>query len=791
MKKLFIVLGLCLSSAIWAIEPARTVNLYTNAPAESNGFTDQDEWVKDGHKIHQIATPRIDLYIPSDYKAKMPVLLVCPGGGYRYVSTGNEGVDVANFFCPRGIAIAVLKYRMPNGHENVPLADACRAMELLRDSAQAWNLKSEKIGVMGFSAGGHLAASLMTKYSSKKTRPDYGVLVYPVISTDTTIWHKGTFHQLIGKNISTEQAQAWSLEKQVNDSMPPCLIVACEDDKSVSVENSVRMYQALRDQHVEAELVLVPEGKHGWGFSRQFPKRDLVDAAITQFMYAQLGDKKNSEIVRIYKEQIRREERSKDWAQYYRYQKQNDSIIANNIPVKAVFMGNSITDNWGNWRPEFFQKYNCAARGISGQTSYQMLVRMQSDVIALHPEMVFLLVGTNDVANNNGPISDEHFMDNIRSMCELASLHGIRPMICSILPHRAFRWNHDITGVAERIDRLNVMLKDYAESKGYTYVDYNAVMRAADGGMRDELSADGVHPYKQAYDIMEALVIPYLQESSLSRSEQIRQDLLNANLGRVMVASHRADWRGWPENSLAGIESAIQIGVDIVELDLQETADGQLIIMHDETLNRTTTGKGRISEMTLDSIRHFRLMNGCSIQTNHPIPTLREVLELCKGRVLINLDKADRYFDKVVPLLEETGTTRQIIMKGRKPADEVRQLYGRYLDDVIYMPIVDMDKPESVDQFKEHLKSQPCAFELCFRTDDQYVKQASELAKGKSLIWINTLWNTLCGGHEDDKAMMESADAHYGYLINTLGAHIIQTDRPAFLIDYLKKNNFR
>ncbi len=278
--------------------------------------------------------------------------------------------------------------------------------------------------------------------------------------------------------------------------------------------------------------------------------------------------------------------------------------------------------------------------------------------------------------------------------------------------------------------------------------------------------------------------------SKRSRSEQIRQDLLNPNLKRVLVVSHRADWRGFPENSLAAIESAIQIGVDIVELDLQMTADGELILMHDETLNRTTTGKGRVDELTLDSIRHFKLRNGVNIRTNHPIPTLREALLLCKGRVLINLDKADRYFDKVVPILEETGTTRQIIMKGRKSAAEVREHYGRYLDDVIYMPIIDMNDAEALQRFAEHLESRPCAFELCFRNDDQYVKQAFLMAKGKSLIWVNTLWDTQCGGHEDDKAYLESPDDHYGYLIHNLGVHIIQTDRPAFLINYLKKHTF-
>ena len=279
-------------------------------------------------------------------------------------------------------------------------------------------------------------------------------------------------------------------------------------------------------------------------------------------------------------------------------------------------------------------------------------------------------------------------------------------------------------------------------------------------------------------------------QSQLSRSEQIRADLLNPDCKRVLVASHRADWRNWPENSIPAIESAINIGVDVVELDLQCTADSQLIIMHDSKIDRTTTGKGRISELTLDSIRTFRLKNGVSIKTRHEIPTLREALIFCKDRVLINLDKADRYFDLVVPLLQETGTTRQIIMKGRKPADEVRALYGRYLDEVIYMPIVDMNDSASVSAFEAHLQSRPCAFELCWRDDDRYVRQVSQMAQGKSLLWVNCLWDTLCGGHEDDEAMKDP-DAHYGYLIDSLGFRIIQTDRPEYLMDYLQKKNLR
>lgn len=275
-----------------------------------------------------------------------------------------------------------------------------------------------------------------------------------------------------------------------------------------------------------------------------------------------------------------------------------------------------------------------------------------------------------------------------------------------------------------------------------------------------------------------------------NRAEAIRASLLDPDSKQVLVASHRADWRNYPENSMEGIESAIRMGVDIVELDLQCTADSQLIIMHDSRLDRTTTGKGRISEITLDSVRNVRLKNGVSIRTRYHVPTLREVLVACQGRVLINLDKADRYFDLVVPLLEETGTTRQIIMKGRKPADEVRALYGRYLDDVIYMPIVDMNDSASVTLVEQHLQSAPCAFELCYRDDDRYMQQAHALLQGKSRIWVNCLWDTLCGGHEDDQAII-NPDDHYGYLIHTLGATILQTDRPEFLIHYLQQHNLR
>lgn len=271
------------------------------------------------------------------------------------------------------------------------------------------------------------------------------------------------------------------------------------------------------------------------------------------------------------------------------------------------------------------------------------------------------------------------------------------------------------------------------------------------------------------------------------RVSQIREKLLNRDQTSVIVASHRGDWRNFPENSLEAIDNAIKMGVDIVELDVQRTKDGQLILMHDPALDRTTTGKGKIAEVTLDSIRKLKLKNGCNIRTIHKVPTLEEALMHAKGKIMLNLDKADRYFEQVYALMQKTGTTKQIIMKGNKSAEEVKAQFGDYLDDVIYMPIVNLDKENAEQQIETFMKDMnPVAFELLFVKDSNPlpVKIRTSLDK-RALIWYNTLWDTMAGGHDDDMSLKDP-DEGYGYLIDTLGARIIQTDRPQYLLDYLR-----
>lgn len=275
--------------------------------------------------------------------------------------------------------------------------------------------------------------------------------------------------------------------------------------------------------------------------------------------------------------------------------------------------------------------------------------------------------------------------------------------------------------------------------------------------------------------------------SAQDRVSHIRKKLLSRDENTVMVASHRGDWRNFPENSLEAIESAIKMGVDIVEIDLQRTKDGELILMHDATLDRTSTGTGMIADTTFAYIKTLKLRNGCNIRTKHNVPTLREALKLAKGRVMLNLDKADRYFEQVYELMKETGTTKQIVMKGNKSADEVKTQYGEYLKDVIYMPIVNLDNGDAENQIEQFIHDMhPVAFELLYVEDKNILPiRLKNTLKGKSLIWYNTLWDTMAGGHDDD-ASLDNIDNGYGYLIDRLGARIIQTDRPQFLLNYLR-----
>jgi glycerophosphoryl diester phosphodiesterase len=263
-----------------------------------------------------------------------------------------------------------------------------------------------------------------------------------------------------------------------------------------------------------------------------------------------------------------------------------------------------------------------------------------------------------------------------------------------------------------------------------------------------------------------------------------------AQSSKVQVASHRGDWRNYADNAIEGIESCIRMGVDIVEIDVAKTKDGHLVLMHDRKVDRTTGGKGLVSDFTLAEIQALRLRNGLGRVTGFRVPTLEEAMQAAKGKIIVNIDKGDEYFDEVYSVLKKTGTVEQAIIKSEKPYAQLRQQYGAALDSMTFMPVIVLKKETSIDSISAVIGKAYPAYEIVFAEERrellQYIK--TQLQNTSSAIWINALWDSLCAGYSDDKAL-DNPDGTWGYLIDTLGARIIQTDRPALLLDYLKKKD--
>jgi acetyl esterase/lipase len=226
-------------------------------------------------RISGVTVPTIAAYIAPKETATGAAVMICPGGGYGILAASHEGSDFAKWFNDRGISAFVLKYRLPNEkamthqHE-VPLMDAMQGMKLIRQNAAKWNIDLNKIGVMGFSAGGHLAATLSTHYNmgekaSNEAKPDFSILLYPVISLQPSIAHGGSRDNLLGPEKSEELIKYYSNELQVSDQTPPAFLVHAMDDTGVPVENSIQYYLALKNKKIPAEMHLYPKGGHGYG----------------------------------------------------------------------------------------------------------------------------------------------------------------------------------------------------------------------------------------------------------------------------------------------------------------------------------------------------------------------------------------------------------------------------------------------------------------------------------------------------------------------------------------------
>ncbi|OJU09608.1 MAG: alpha/beta hydrolase [Clostridiales bacterium 43-6] len=228
-----------------------------------------------------IANPNMDMYPAPANISNGTAVVICPGGGYWGLAFKHEGAQVAKWFNSFGVTAFVLKYRLPDDAIMVdkkigPLQDAQEAIRIVRRKAKEWNINPDKVGIMGFSAGGHLAATLSTHFDDKvyeqkdntSARPDFSILIYPVISMDESITHMGSRESLLGKNPSSETVKYFSNELQVNEKTPPAFLVCSFDDDAVPILNSINYFLALKKYNVNSELHIYEKGGHGYGLGK-------------------------------------------------------------------------------------------------------------------------------------------------------------------------------------------------------------------------------------------------------------------------------------------------------------------------------------------------------------------------------------------------------------------------------------------------------------------------------------------------------------------------------------------
>ena len=289
--------------------------------------------------------------------------------------------------------------------------------------------------------------------------------------------------------------------------------------------------------------------------------------------------------------------------------------------------------------------------------------------------------------------------------------------------------------------------------------------------------------------------------NAATRTEQIREKLLSDDRNYVFVAMHRGDWRNFPENSKGAILSSIALGADIVELDVQRTKDGRFILNHDATLDRTTTGKGKVSEYTLDEIKKFKMRNAKGKATDYEILTLEEALELTRGKIIMNIDKFTAHPREILDAVAAVGALKEVLVKSLHDPDDARKFFGPYWKDVesgtlLYMPVIQFcwkKHKKAAHDLPLWLAKEPrkaSMYEICIDAP-KYATEFSKVtnAKGSPRLWVNTMWDNLDAGHGDKRALLDP-DANWGWVLDQ-GATMIQTDYAAELIVWLMRKGRR
>ncbi len=261
---------------------AATIRIWDNATApHSNGIA-TPETEEAPHRIGNTSDAELYLF-PADENADTGLgLVICPGGGYTRLAMDHEGYQLAEWFAAHGITAAVLKYRMPNGHPEVPLEDARQALRILMGLEKgAEGYACDRVGILGCSAGGHLAAMVST---ISDTKPAFSILFYPVITGEEGKLHRGSFDNLLGKERTPARTSRYSLENRITEATPPTLLLLSDDDRSVPSVNSTIYYDRLKSNGIKASMHIYPSGGHGWGILDSFPYKEAWQTAVLDWL---------------------------------------------------------------------------------------------------------------------------------------------------------------------------------------------------------------------------------------------------------------------------------------------------------------------------------------------------------------------------------------------------------------------------------------------------------------------------------------------------------------------------
>lgn len=279
MKQLLLTVALLATTIAIAQEQPkqRTTNYFqderivlwnNNQAPHSNGLTGE-AYEAQTHRLVNTTEAVLYYYKADEAKATGQAVVICPGGGYAKLSMDQEGYLMAQWLAKNGIAAFVLEYRLPNGHKDVPLEDAVEAIRIVRKGAKRWNIDPAKVGIMGFSAGGHLAASA-SNLPKVEDRPNFSILFYPVLTANDFNTHKGSFRNLLGKKHSEAESDKWAMDKVVNEDTPPTILLLSDNDTTVPAAGAAFYYAQLRYHGVKAAMYVFPTGGHGWGNYNKF-----------------------------------------------------------------------------------------------------------------------------------------------------------------------------------------------------------------------------------------------------------------------------------------------------------------------------------------------------------------------------------------------------------------------------------------------------------------------------------------------------------------------------------------